>query len=559
MSKSKWIIISIVFFGLFLRLFGLNWDQGQHLHPDERFLTMVSTDMTVAQSIPQYLDPATSPMNPVNKGHTFYVYGTLPVVANKLLATLLLTDTYGDLTLQGRALSAVSDALIIYILFKLIELVEKKLRLSHTIKWYAAFLYAVAVLPIQLSHFFAVDTFLNMFSWASLYFAVKFAMEGEKRRVANVGWSALFLGLACACKVSALYMAPLVGLLFLIPFMQKKLRAWVPFILLSIFFGCVFYLALRLGSPYYFQTGNLLDPRISTQFISSLETLKSYDNPAIWFPPANQWVHASWYLSPLNMVVFGVGILYAVAALGGFIILAMKKNKVLRTALVYFCVFFIAQSLQYAKTMRYLLFLYPLLAVCAAVGIDFLFHSFNRLSKRLRIAAIVVCALLILWWPLAFMSIYTKNHTRVDASIWIYTHIPAHSVIAWEYWDDPLPLQVEGYTGGQYGSEQINIFDPDTREKWQKIDTQLQHTDYYIMSSNRGWGSIPKTPERYPIATRFYKDMIAGTNGFKLVKTFSSYPSLRYLGIPFDFPDQWSEEAFTVYDHPYVMIFQKTK
>ena len=45
---------------------------------------------------------------------------------------------------------------------------------------------------------------------------------------------------------------------------------------------------------------------------------------------------------------------------------------------------------------------------------------------------------------------------------------------------------------------------------------------------------------------------------YRKVAQFTSYPSLRYLGIPIDFPDQWSEEAFTVYDHPRVTIFEKT-
>jgi len=38
----------------------------------------------------------------------------------------------------------------------------------------AAFFYAMAVLPIQLSHFFATDTFLNLFMFASFYFALRF-------------------------------------------------------------------------------------------------------------------------------------------------------------------------------------------------------------------------------------------------------------------------------------------------------------------------------------------------------------------------------------------------
>jgi len=155
------------------------------------------------------------------------------------------------------------------------------------------------------------------------------------------------------------------------------------------------------------------------------------------------------------------------------------------------------------------------------------------------------------------MSIYTKDHSRVAASKWIYEHIPPNSKITYEYWDDPLPLMVQDPATRNYKGIEIHIFDPDTKEKWQTINSQLNEADYYIMSSNRGWGSISKTPERYPIASQFYKDMFQGKRGFTLIKEFSSYPSLRYLGISIDFPDQWSEEAFTVYDHPLVYIFKK--
>jgi len=50
---------------------------------------------------------------------------------------------------------------------------------------------------------------------------------------------------------------------------------------------------------------------------------------------------------------------------------------------------------------------------------------------------------------------------------------------------------------------------------------------------------------------------LSNKTNYKKVAQFTSYPSLSYLGIPVSFPDDWSEEAFTVYDHPKVMIFKK--
>jgi len=57
--------------------------------------------------------------------------------------------------------------------------------------------------------------------------------------------------------------------------------------------------------------------------------------------------------------------------------------------------------------------------------------------------------------------------------------------------------------------------------------------------------------------TRFYQGLFAGKLPYKKVAEFTSYPSLTYLGIPLTFPDDCAEEAFTVYDHPRVMIFKK--
>jgi hypothetical protein len=50
-DKRAWVydLLLIVVFvvGTYFRVLGLNWDSDQHLHPDERFLTMVESALQV--------------------------------------------------------------------------------------------------------------------------------------------------------------------------------------------------------------------------------------------------------------------------------------------------------------------------------------------------------------------------------------------------------------------------------------------------------------------------------------------------------------------------------
>src|SRR5205823_1076677 len=55
-----------------LRLQGVDWDQGQHLHPDERFLTMVETAIALPHSVGEYFDTAHSALNPGNHEYKFF-------------------------------------------------------------------------------------------------------------------------------------------------------------------------------------------------------------------------------------------------------------------------------------------------------------------------------------------------------------------------------------------------------------------------------------------------------------------------------------------------------
>ena len=146
-------------------------------------------------------------------------------------------------------------------------------------------------------------------------------------------------------------------------------------------------------------------------------------------------------------------------------------------------------------------------------------------------------------------------------------------------WDDALPLYMHGLNPfdlneGIYPSElNFQMYWDDNQEKFERFINYLSRTDYIIFSSNRQWGSTTQIPERYPLTTLFYKELIgcqtddvqwcykvakpgmfSGSLGFELVNTFQVNPSFLSL----EFNSQFAEEAFTVYDHPKVFIFKKS-
>ena len=92
---SIWLILAalvvIVAAGAVLRFVGMDWDDGTHLHPDERFLTMVQGAMSLPEATTDYLATNTSSLNPRNVGYGFFVYGTWPMTVVHVVADRLAT------------------------------------------------------------------------------------------------------------------------------------------------------------------------------------------------------------------------------------------------------------------------------------------------------------------------------------------------------------------------------------------------------------------------------------------------------------------------------------
>ena len=201
----------ILVLGAYFRLTGLNWDKNQHQHPDERYVTMVTDQIRGVNDLAAYFDTATSPLNPLKFGS--YTYGMFPLFFTRAVAGWVKMDNYDSITLVGRALSGLFDLAAVWMLY----LLGKRLYNKRT-GLLAAALGVAAVLPIQLSHYYAVDSFSTVFVVASVYFAVlaiPLDRPAEKLSRSNLFYCGVFglmVGLAGACKVNTL---PVFGVIIL--------------------------------------------------------------------------------------------------------------------------------------------------------------------------------------------------------------------------------------------------------------------------------------------------------------------------------------------------------
>jgi len=552
-------VLAIILFAFFLRIYDINWDQGTHIHPDERFLTMVGVAMKIPNSFTAYLDPHISLLNPANVNFSFFVYGIFPLVLTKIYAVLFQFDSYDKFNLLGRGLSALFDTFTVIIVIKLSFLFKRKYHLSTFFPYLSGFLYAIAVFPIQQSHFFTVDTFANFFALAAFAFAVDY---WDKKKNISFIISAIFFGISLSCKITSFYILPLIALYLFLGLYEKYHTIFsvrnilktpvIPFLLAFVVFGVLSYVSMRITDPYIFETGNFFLPALNKNFLANLQTLKSYDNPAIWYPPGVQWIHKTPILFGVkNLSLYGIGIIYTFFVLFGVGIIAMRYRKTLLFVCMLWAVgIALFQGVQYVQAMRYYFIIYPFLAVLAALGASYIIKH--------RASLLILFLILVSIWTTAFFSIYTKPLSRVTASLWFDNTVAVSNIVLGESWDDPLPLPIPDMPSKPYAIQMLPVFDPDTAGKWSTIYTALNKSNYLILSSNRGWGSMSTVPEKYPLMTKFYNDLFAGKLAYKQVAIFTSYPSLTYLGIPLTFPDDNADESFTVYDHPKVLIFKKT-
>ena len=560
MRAARWFeALSLLFIivGLACRFVGLNWDEGTLLHPDERFVLDLIGKIGWPVSLGQWFDSTRSPFDPAGLKNVHFVYGQWPLLLGKVAALALGKTELVSALPQARALSALFDSFTVALTFVLARRVLPR-------EWalFAAASVALSALHVQQSHFLTVDNFAAFWMLAAFWGLARWQQSGRAR---DSLLSGLCLGLALSCKISAIFIA--VPLLILLAFGARQHPArqlWasvVGGILVALVTFRVFQPMAFIGEFGFF------DVRLDPRFWNDLAYQAAITRGEIDVPFDVQWIgRAPWLFSLGNLGFWGYGWgLLISGAAGAVLALAgwRKRGPSRRDALTrdnktpillasaLFCLILLGvQGATFSKFTRYFLPMTPFMSILSASAWQW------AVARRhwLKIGPPLVLGFTALWC-LAVTSIYTRPHTRLEASRWIVKNIAPGTVVANETpWDEGLPLAWAKTGDGGLKGLTLNSFDPDTPAKREKMLEILDESAWIFQSSGRSWQNIPRWPAKWPMTSRFYYALWNGDLGFERAREFTSYPQLG----PLQFPDDNAEEALSVYDHPHVILWKKS-
>ncbi len=346
------------------------------------------------------------------------------------------------------------------------------------------------------------------------------------------------------------------------------------------------------------------------------------------FPYTRQYAGTWGYLYQIRQILlFAAGLPLGLLGLAGLLWLCWRvwrrpwrEGWVLLTWPVLYA---LMQGTAYAKFIRYLLPLLPFLCLAgAAMWVrtwDAVGHGSKSLAegdkcpkalgesagvgsgrasvlsthwsatcqRRFRwfwLALLVVVIASTVFYAMAFLNVYRQPHPWLQATAWLCEHAPTGSTILTEYWDDPLPLGGAAESGGcprTYTLLTMDFHTLDTGARLEELLDAIEASDYIVISSQRLYGALLRSPQWFPLAIRYYQQLFGEHLGFRLVAAPAVYPQWAGVtlldnpraGLPLSTPPLlaasrprgWvldlgqADESFTVYDHPQPLIFARVE
>ena len=575
-SAAASAVFALMALALALRLYGIDWDDGYAWtpHPDERAILGYAAQISPPplSDLGVLLDADRSPLNP-----RWFPYGSFPLYllrAVHWLAEFALYADISDMRPLARAISALADAGTVGAVYLL-----GRALWSRRAALIAALIVALAVVHIQLSHFFAVDTLLALFCVIAAAFLVRVARRG---RAADSVLAGVFIALALATKISA---APLLAaycaahLIYAFGLSPAAPRFRRPLIIESVLTAALNAAAGGLAALiafFIFQPYAILD---FARFYADVSQQSEMVRRIVDFPYTRQYIDTTpyWYhirqlavwgfglplgalawaslgyaafrgmgiRAALAYAALGVALPAAILALsvsslavicaGGIAsaaviasIPARKPGARMDAILLAWVVpYFIVMGAFDVKFMRYLLPITPFLALFAAKAAMDIWGLVSRprgfaggIAKTaalgLGIAVILAAAL----YAIAYTRIYATPHPAVRASEYLRDILPERSTILKEHWEESLP-NLQGYE-----IRELPMYDPDTRGKIDALARDMSEAHVMVMYSNRLYGTVSRLPERYPLSRAFYETLFSRQLGYAPAAAFAAYPNL---------------------------------
>ena len=579
------VLAAIVIVAASLRLYGVDWDRGYCYtpHPDERAILSRVAELSLPSvtNLPQLLDADESPWNP-----RWFPYGSFPLYLLSTAASVYETvpglplyspcgDGGHDLRALGRVISALADVGTVAVVYLL-----GRRMFGRREAVLASVLVALAVIHIQLSHFFAVDTIATLCAVAALYFMLRVGSDGRMRDSILAG---VFIGLGLATKVSLLpiflALATAHGVYVLGALREGRGRLLIEDAVGTAIAGMAAGTAASLAVLFVAQPYMFLD---WAQFSESVSEQSQMVRRILDYPYTRQyvdttpyWYHfqqiSTWGLGwPLGLLALAglgyaalrclrprVGAAYLAAGLvvpaailvvsNGLpaIVLATGVASVALLATLAFRshnswpgVIVLAWVVPYllitgAFDVKFLRYLLPITPFMVLFGSRMLVAAWDRFgrgrgARPARVAVAAAAAVVVAgtaFYAFAYTAVYRDEHPGVRLSGWLNENAQPGSLVLMEHWEEGLP------DVGAFRFKRLPLYESDTDDKLYDLSADMAEADYLVFYSNRLYGTIPRLPERYPVSTEYYRLLFDGGLGYELAEAMPSYP--RLAGVSF--------------------------
>ena len=629
-SPSFLLLLAILAVALALRLYGINWDSGFGFHPDERSIYMragcmydVLTEAAGHQSclrdfpemesgipgLKTFFNAERSSLNP----HWFPLGSVLiyVLVLSRSVIELFTNISALDMRYVGRPLSALFDVGTVFMVF----LLGRKM-FSQKVGLLGAAFTALAVIHIQNSHFYRPETISAFFLMASFWAMLRMVERGRLRDSLLLG---ALVGLAMAPKVSVLPLVLPLGLAYLWRVLDSSGGRWSAITLEKIQGPFVHaYAAGAVALAVFF----VLTPYALLDFNSFIEDLVDQTDMArqagLW-PFTYQYVNTPAFSYQIHQTsAWGLGIplgIVAWLAIPFAAVMIFRRQKSRRWDLLLLA--WVVPNLLFlesfeVKFLRYLFSVMPFMVLMAARMLWWLVDaarsssrsysaspssqgagtslrwlaflgrfwvriwgplSHSRARPGLALALLVLVLATTAFYALAFERVYARDHPAVAASRWMQENIPPRTaVVSDNHWDEFVP----GIH--RYDVWQFPVYEPDSRTKMEDLAKRLARSDYLVFYSNRPYGSVARLPEHFPLSSGYYHQLFSGELGYRLERSFTSYPTFLKVSFqddPFDraglprpqplVPDDasglrlnlgYADDNVVGYDHPQVLLFR---